>query len=301
MIRSLMCFTLASVVVVSICLGIAPVAEAQCSTCAAPTVTYYQPTVAYQPVVATQQVRTGWYPGRWFDRRRMRRWGATTAVNPPTVAYTPYTAAYAYTPVSYTAAYRPYVAAYAPLSTTSYYTAAQPVAIAPIASACSTCGCDPCGCSPCSCAQPACGGCDSCSTCSSCSSGVSQAVYGAPSTGCASCTSGAGSAVYSDSSSSAPPTPQPTLPSDVPIPDNSRYESQRQETDDSTNDPSPEADSSTYIEPPKLFRPRDRSASRPTVEVHNAVYRQPVANHSASHSSKPVVDEHGWSAVSSAK
>jgi hypothetical protein len=292
MIRSSICLALATVVVIMLSLGAAPVANAQCSTCATPTVAYYQPTVAYSPV-ATQQVRTGWYPGRWFDRRRMSRWGVSTAAAPTyTAAYAPYTAAYAYTPTSYTAAYRPYVTAYAPLSTTSYYTAARQVVMSPVVSACSTCGSEPCGCSPCSGALPACGGCGSCS---SCTSGVGQAVYGGSNSGCASCASGSGTPIYSDS---APPIPQPALRPDEVIPDNSHYESQRQESTDSKNDPSPEADSSTFYEAPKLFNPNDRSANRPTVDVHNAVYRQPVANHAISHAPAREVDEHGWSAIS---
>jgi hypothetical protein len=276
MIRSSMSFGLASVVAIVANVGAASDASAQCSTCATPTnqptVAYYQPTVAYQPVV-TQQVRTGWYPGRWFDRRRMSRWGVSTAAAP---AYTPYTAAYAYAPTSYTAAYRPYVTGYAPLS----YTVARPVVMSSVASACS------------SCAQPACGGCGSCS---SCSSGVSQAIYGGSSIGCASCASGAGTVTYSDST---PPIPQPGLKPDEAIPGDSLYNTQRQESGDGSDDPSPDPDSSTFLEPPQLINPNDRSASRPTVEVHNAVYRQPVANHAVNHAPAQEVDEHGWSAVS---
>ncbi len=121
MIRCIKCFVLAGVVLTAASVGTAPAAYAQCDTCATPTVAYYQPTVAYQPV-ATQQVRTGWYPGRWFDRMRMRRWGVSTAATPTYAAgyapagyarygaaYAAYTAAYACTPTSYTAAYRPYV------------------------------------------------------------------------------------------------------------------------------------------------------------------------------------------------
>lgn len=307
MIRRTMCFVLASVVSVAASIGAAPAVHAQCDTCATPTVAYYQPTVAYQPV-ATQQVRTGWYPGRWFDRRRMRRWGVSTAAAPaptytvgyaPTAAaYTPYTAAYAYTPTSYTAAYRPYVTAYAPLARPASYTVARPVVMSPVVSTCGTCGCNPCSCNPCGCAQPACGGCGTCSSCSSCSSGVSQAVYGAPSTGCSSCAAGSGVPIYSGASTGSSQIPQPQLAPNETIPDSSRYESQRQESIDTTTDPEPVTDSSTYFEAPKLFNPRDRSASRPTVDVHNAVYRQPVTNHAASHVPAKEVDEHGWSAVS---
>jgi hypothetical protein len=288
MIRSSMSFGLASVVVIVASAGAASDVNAQCNTCATPTVAYhqptvayYQPTVAYQPV-ATQQVRTGWYLGRWFDRSRMRRWGASTAAAPAyTTAYTPYTAAYAYAPTSYTAAYRPYVTAYAPLS----YTVARPVVMSPIGSACGTCGSDPCGCSPC-------GGCGSCS---SCSSGVGQAIYSGSSTGCATCATGTGAATYSDS---APATPQPRLKPDEVVPGDSLYNTQRPESTDGADDPSPDVESSTFLEPPQLINPNDRSANRPTVEVHNAVYRQTAVNHAVNHAPEREVDEHGWSAVS---
>src|SRR5688572_16851801 len=70
--------------------------SAQCATCPQSVVAFSPvmttPVVA-QPVVVQQQVvRTGWYPGYWIDRMRLRRWDAATT----TVAAAPtYTAGYA--------------------------------------------------------------------------------------------------------------------------------------------------------------------------------------------------------------
>lgn len=297
MIRSSICSAVCSLLV-GVVSAAAPAAYAQCSTCPTPTVAYYQPTVAqptvvYQPV-ATQQVRTGWYPGRMFDRMRLRRWGVSTAVQPTyaagyapytaayapqTAAYTPYTAAYAYAPTSYTAAYRPYVTSYAPLARTTYYypatqTVARRVVMSPVVSACNTC------------VTP-------CSTCSSCDTGVSQAVYGAPSSGCSTCATGTSAPTYSSGPTAGPATPQPQLAPSEGAP----FESQYQETKKATTDPSPESDSSTYFEAPKLFNPQDRTASRSSVDVHNAAYRQPATNHTASHASASETDANGWYAV----
>ncbi|MCH8840745.1 MAG: hypothetical protein IH831_08750, partial [Planctomycetes bacterium] len=73
---------------------------------------------------------------------------------------------------------------------------------------------------------------------------------------------------------------------------------QRQESNGTTIDLLPEGDSSTYFEAPKLFDPRDRTANRPSVGVHNAVYRQQVTNQAASHVPVSEVDANGWYAVS---
>src|SRR5262249_12139930 len=92
-------------------------ASAQCSTCATPTVAYYQ------PAVVAPTYTTAYFRPTLFDRLRMRRWSVPTAAATTayTTAYAPYTAAYApyatYAPAysSYTASYAPYVTAYAPL------------------------------------------------------------------------------------------------------------------------------------------------------------------------------------------
>jgi len=287
------CFVLVGVVSAAASVGTAPAAHAQCDTCATPTVAYYQPTVAYQPV-ATQQVRTRWYLGRFFDRWRMRRWGVSTAAVPTyaatytagyapnTAAYTPYRAAYAYAPTSYTAAYRPFVTPFAPLTRTAFYypaatTVARQVVMSPVVSACDACGCDPC-------ARPACG--------------VSQAVYGAPVSGCSTCAAGTSVPTFSGGPTVGPATPRPELAPNEGVPDSSFYESQRQESNETTIDPLPESDSSTYFEAPKLFDPRDRTANRPSVDLHDAVYRQQVTNHAASHVPASEVDANGWYAVS---
>lgn len=315
MFRSSMRLVLAGVVLVAACVATAPTADAQCSTCATPTVAYYQPTVAYQPtVVAYQKARVG-----LFDRMRMRRWGVTpvqpvyAAAYAPaqyTAAYTPYQAAYAYTPTSYTAAYaptsyttsyapavytagyRPHVTSYAPLArTTTYYAASQPVVMSPVASACSSCGCEPCGC-----AQPAC---PSCSSCSSCGSGVSQAIYEGSSSGCSSCAAASGTPSYSDIPSVGPATPRPELAPDEGAPSGSQFETNRMEIDESPADPAPlpEEDASTYFEAPKLFSPQDRSASRPSVDVRDAVYRRPAVYQGVSQSVDVDTDANGWYAV----
>lgn len=310
MIRNALSFVLAGLVVVAACVTSATTAEAQC--CATPTVAYYQPTVAYQPpVVAYQQARVG-----LFDRMRMRRWGVTPvqpvyaaayAPAPYTTAYTPYQAAYAYAPTSYTAAYapasyttayapavytagyRPYVTSYAPLTRTTYYAAAQPVVMSPVASACNTCGCEPCGC-----AQPA---------CSTCDSGVSQAIYSEPALDCSSCVGASGTPSYSTIPSVGRETPLPELAPSEGAPSGSQYDANRMEIDEQPSDPAPlpEDDASTYFEAPKLFSPQDRSASRPSVDVHDAVYRQPAAYQGVSQATPVEVDANGWYAVSGAR
>jgi len=75
-----------------------------------------------------------------------------------------------------------------------------------------------------------------------------------------------------------------------------------------TPDPAPAADdASTYLAPPKLLGPsNDRTANRPTVDVWNAVYRQPAAGAAVSTTvAKPVsatrteaqIDSEGWVSV----
>lgn len=331
-------FGLAGLILVATTLVVTGDVSAQCATCPAPTVAY-QPVTAYQPVVAQPTVAykpyTGWYPGKWLDQWRLRR--ANVASAPAyTASYAPtsYTAAYAPT---YTAAYRPYVTSYAPLSApaaapgcntcaqTSYYpvvqTVARPVLMRPVVAA------------------PACGACSytpSCG-CDTCSAGVSQAAYAEPSYTEPACSSCAGGGTVtnvvpptsSGNQSVGPPTPQPSLtPQAAPV--DSRYESNRQlegsgsreaesapvnDDDDPLNefDPGPtdtEADSSTYYyNAPQLLDPRDRTARsssrsrKPTVEVWNAVYREPANHRRVSQSSSPrtrtqaEIDADGWTAV----
>lgn len=305
-------------------------ASAQCATCPTAAVAYQpvvaQPTVAYQPY-------TGWYPGKFFDRMRLSRYGvATTALPTYTAGYAPYTTAYA----PYTANYQQaYVTSYAPLATTvvarpvvqtSYYaaspcsscaqTVARPVMLSPVASACcSTCQVDPCGCS-------------SGSACSSCGAGVSQAAFAEPA--CSSCAGSAATPSYSTPSlvpsypsggaTVGPATPQPQLSPSEPVPNQSNYsppaaiEGQgAQDSGEQGNvDPIPAADAdssdtSTSFEAPKLFDPRDRTAqhpgsNQPTVDVRNAVYRGSTSETLSATSYGPTtiqaeIDAEGWYSV----
>lgn len=203
-------FALAAFAITAVAVASPGIANAQCDTCATPTVAY-QPV---QPVTAVYtQERTGWYPGRLLDRLRMRSWRAqtpatatyTTAAYAPTnytAAYTPYTASYApyttnYTP--YTASYTPYVTSYAPLQRVS-----RPVVLRPVAAdtGCTTCSYTPAA------------------TCSDC--GVAQAAYSEPVSGCSNCEASSSVPNYSyedagnwresaPSTTAGPATPRPTL------------------------------------------------------------------------------------------
>jgi len=63
-------------------------------------------------------------------------------------------------------------------------------------------------------------------------------------------------------------------------------------------------DNSTYLEAPKLFNPRDRTAQRSIAPVHNALYTQPASYHQVSTARTIVTadqaqkDAIGWSSVS---
>jgi len=238
----------------------------------------YQPTVAYQP-------RRGWYPGKLLDKWRLRRYGVSTAAAPAyTAGYSPYTAGYApytaaYSP--YTAGYSPYVTSYAPLSRTSYYpvatTAARPVLLRPTVAM-----------------SPVIASC--CSPCSSCGTGVNQAAYGQPASPCPSCAGAASTPIYSNSPSVGQTTPQPQLQPNEPTPaGSSTYESNRP----TTEAPATQNDKSTYFEAPKLFNPRDRTASRTSVDVIPAVYTQPTTTREAGY--PPTTDSaaDGWYSVPS--
>ena len=283
--------------------GNAASALAQCSTCAAPAAVV-QPvpvTVAYAPTV-TYEPYNGWYPGRMFDRMRMRRW-SRRAEPTYTTAYAPsYTAAYAptsysasYAPATYSAAYTPYTASYAyPASSSPYLTAYaplqrqatyyQPAVLQPVIA--------DTGCSACSSYGGGCDACSSCSSsCSSCDAGIAQASYAAPAGGCASCAASSGTPSYDyggGGGNYGQQTPQPQL-TEPPTPADSQYRTQRLPTEPDRPeaaappagaDPGPatdedDPDASYY---PRLLSPvNDRTASRPTVDVWNAVYRKPVS------------------------
>jgi hypothetical protein len=290
--------------------------HAQCDSCAAPTVAY-QPVaaapVAVQPTV-TYTPYTGWYPGKWFDQMRLRRWerSLTPVATYPayaapysagyatyTASYVPYTAGY-----GYSAGYAPYVSGYAPLQRPVVSTAYMPVssysympttayrpvmlrpvvALQPAVAACSD-GCSACSaCSTCAAEAP-------CSTCGSAiyDESVGQASYAAPTGGCSSCAAAAAGTDYglapissSPATSSDPLTPQPSLK--VEAPEQRFYGGDH----DESAVPGPAADdavdSSTQFDAPQLLSPYgDKTASRrPTVDVWTAVYHGPAATQKVS-------------------
>jgi hypothetical protein len=234
---------------------------------------------------------------------------------------------------------RTYVS-YAPSATTVY----SPAVIEPVmsASACSTCStcvdASPCSAcaggtavveqaaysTPVTTVAPATG-------CSSCAEGVSTSVpqYSYP--------AGTASPATAPLSNADPATPQPSL-ADEPAPaaGSQQYRAQLPETNGTgttggTNtgttgsgtedeksvveprpmgDEEPTAgDTSTFQAPPLLGPQNDRTANRPTVDIHDAVYRQPVrkSNVGTTTVAKPVTpvsaaasktDAHGWYSVS---
>ncbi|MEM9657621.1 MAG: hypothetical protein AAF961_04595 [Planctomycetota bacterium] len=216
-------------------------ADAQCTTCASPTVAYYQPavqpTVAYQPVV-TYQEQSSWYLGRMFDRWRLRRYNRRAARSAATAtAAAPYTVGYA--PTVYTPTATPYVTAYAPMQRAVTQTTYQPVTSVSSCSGCAQTTYRPImtqtyapatvyrpvvmrpviaaspivqtGCNTCMTSSP-CSACDSGSACSSCSGATTvygTSTYGASSGGCSSCAGATPSITY-PSSDAATLTPSIT-------------------------------------------------------------------------------------------
>jgi len=313
---------LAGFVFVAVAMFTADSTSAQCSTCPAPTVAY-QPVVV-QPVVTTQ--RRGWYPGKLLDSLRLRNYGVAA----PTynASYAPYNAAY---PAAYTAGYAPYVSAYAPLGRTvvarpflqtSYYpgvaaspcsscvqTVARPVILNPVVTAgCSTCG------------VPQSGG---CSACSMVPTGVSQASFTQPA--CSSCATSAAAPMppslvpTNPGGRIGPPTPQPQLSPNEPVPSQSNYPTPTPagtsgQSENNFVDPQPleSPNTNTSFEAPRLLDPSDRTAQRPrsngpTVDVWNAVYHKSSndkGNETPIHqtSGKPTrtqaeIDADGWQSV----
>ena len=331
-------------------------AKAQCATCVTPTVAYSPVVVQPAPVV-----RTGWYPGYWIDRMRLRRWSAAPAAPTYAAAYAPaYTAAYAptytaaYAPAAtYTAAYAPYVTAYAPMQQAVVQTSYAP-SVAVSAAPCTSCAQTTVGYAPTTVyrpvevapvaqtiiAAPACAACSveaPCGGCSTCTPAVSQVSYveSAPAADCPSCAATPsepyyGSAPAASSTTSGPLTPRPELGAEIPTPAAPNYgapaASSAQKPESSVVDPKPEADdaagpeaepeadpaadASTSYEfqaPPLIAPQNDRTANRPTVDVHNAVYSQPArqgrvsttaAKVSAASQAAPATDANGWYSVS---
>jgi hypothetical protein len=239
----------------------------------------------------------------------------TTSYAPTyTTAYAPAPYSVSYAPAAYTTSYStPYVTSYAPLQR---QVVMSPVVVdsPAIATGCSTCAVE----APCS----ACTSCAPAAPCSSCAATtvVEQATYGAPAAApCTNCAQGS-SITYADPSmgtgaSTSSQTPQPQLTPQEAAPLRSNYPDVTPPAT-TTPDPGPAAeqkpsDSSTYFEPPALFIPGDRTAQQesakpinraPSVEVWNAVYRQPVNTDNVSTSNKVAhsqaeIDAAGWSSV----
>jgi hypothetical protein len=292
--------------------------HAQCATCATPTVAY-SPVVAATPVV-TYEPYTGWYPGRFFDRLRLRRWGVTAAAAPAyTAAYAPATYTTAYAP-SYTASYTPYVTAYAPLqqpvAVQSSYLPATTVAYAPTtlyrpALLTPTVTMQPVV------AEPACSACAVEAPCAAGAAYVDQASYALPASGCSACEVESAAPMYSDpyggipvegGVSGEPPTPTPALKPATPEPGESGYLGNGNGT---ALDPHPEdevngTNTSFDLEAPPLIGPlNDRTANRPTVDVRTAIYRRPAPASSigastlrsaAKQPTQAEIDAEGWAA-----
>lgn len=185
-------------------------------------------------------------------------------------------------------------------------------------------------------AAPACSACSveaPCGGCSSCSAGVSQASYVESSpvaSDCPSCAASAGEPYYRSSVPgqsgvpTGPATPQPALTPDVAEPTGRVFGAQRPDTTGTTNDvrnpedsvvdpkpeaddaavgpeveiPEPDASTSYEFQAPPLIAPQnDRTANRPTVDVHHAVYSSPVRHERVS-TTAAKVDATGWYSVS---
>lgn len=239
----------------------------------------------------------------------------------------------------------PFVTGYAPMQRTvvgfapTATTVFSPAVIEPVVSAsgCSTCASP----SPCS----ACAG----TTVVEQAAFTSPVTTVAPASGCSSCADAttsvptysypAGSTPSTISppssaplNSAGPATPQPTL-ADEPAPAGGTYGTQRVETPGtgttggaapgateeksaiepkpmSDDEPAADGDTSTFSAPPLLGPQNDRTANRPTVDIHDAVYRQPARKASVgtttvakplthvSSPAAPATDANGWYSVS---
>lgn len=364
--------TLAFVAATVIAVGGAASAQAQCAGCGtqtvfSPVIAQPQATVAFSPVVAAptfvaspvivQQPRQHWYPGRWFDQRRMERWGVsnTAWVQPQTVAFAPapvvQTVGFAPTATVQTVNFAPaapFVTGFAPMQRTvvgfapTATTVFSPAVIEPVVSS---------GCSTCStCATAA----APCSACAGSTTVVEQASFSspvttvAPASGCSSCAEGASNVptYYTPPATAStsvpqtapinagPETPQPRLNPEEPTPATSQYppasapatsgadgaakpaeaaESEKsiipKPLTDGDEPTAPAAsDPSTFQAPPLLGPQNNRTANRPTVDIHDAVYRQParkatvgtttVAKPLTPASTAPQTDANGWYSVS---
>lgn len=241
----------------------------------------------------------------------------------------------------------PFVTGYAPMQRTvvgfapTATTVFSPAIIEPVVSSgCSTCSTCASPAAPCS----ACAG----STVVEQASFTSPVTTVAPAGGCSSCAeASSGVPTYYSQPAAAPaaipqsaplntgpPTPQPELATEPPpAAGTSPYGANRQETPAADETKGPEApvekstlapqpmtdagdetatpaasDSSTFKAPPLLGPQNNRTANRPTVDIHDAVYRQParkatvgtttVAKPLTPASTAPQADANGWYSVS---
>ena len=242
----------------------------------------------------------------------------------------------------------PWVTGYAPMQRTvvgfapTATTVFSPAVIEPVVSSgCSTC-------STCATAATPCSACAGASTVVDQAAFTSPVTTVAPASGCSSCAEGSGAPTYYSQPSAAPaaipqtapvtsqgpPTPQPALtPEPAPPAGSSTYGTNRPETpaadatkgpeapvEKSTLVPSPESDlgdepakpasdTSTFQAPPLLGPQNDRTANRPTVDIHDAVYRQPARKATVgtttvakpltpASTASPQTDANGWYSVS---
>ncbi len=325
----------------------ASTAHAQCSTCAQPQqVVAFSPVVAAPATTVTFEPVRGWYPGRLIDNWRMRRWGfaapttVTAAYAPTWSTAVPVTAAMPVittTAMPVTSTFVPQTVNFAPMATTTFMaptvTAFAPlgqrqvlmrpvvvqspvVATSFVDSGCSTCAAT----APCS----ACSACNAAAPCSSCagSTVVEQATFASPAPApCAGCAQGS-SITFADQGVgqqqvpvNGNQTPQPALTPQEAAPLRSYYpqpQNSTQEHNVTTPDPGPAtekpSESSTYLEPPALFIPGDRTAQEtakpvnraPSVNVWNAVYREPANADSVSTTTgatQAEIDAAGWHSV----
>jgi hypothetical protein len=292
---------------------------------------------SYYPSTYQTNYSGGWYPGYYWDRVRARLWGRPSTY---VAAYpTTYTAAY---PSAYTAAYAPsfstshyspsasYGASYAAPSGCSTCTAGY-------APSCSTCTQQVtlrpvCGC------PTACGTCETCTSCTTCATGVAQTSYQQPSSTCTTCNaSPARETVIIREQAHQQQQPQQHTPDEAPqqtftsgndggapglgAGDNPAAQREEQKpvtngTDDTSTQPGPGSDAegydpydpdkeegSTYLQPPQLFDPKDRTAQkRHIAPVTTALYQKQASYRNVS--SRPITAEQakqdaiGWESAS---
>lgn len=200
------------------------------------------------------------------------------------------------------------VVSYAPMATTVF----SPAVIEPVMSGCSTCAtaspCSSCAgattvveqasfSSPVSTVAPS-GGCSSCAESSSGATYYQQSPATNYQQAAPQGSYPAVPQVAAPPTSGNPPIPQPALPANEPTPAGQNYGAQRPTTESpaaaspsekSVIDPQPAPDAdgtetgvdgsntSFELKAPQLLDPQnDRTANRPTVDIHNAVYRQPA-------------------------